>query len=43
MKRQRAIKASLDKLHDSKGIQEESGKYLTSNFYTHKKNIIKMF
>jgi len=26
MKRQRAIKASLDKLHDSKGIQEESGK-----------------
>jgi len=25
MKRQRAIKASLDKLHDSKGVEEESG------------------
>ncbi|ORX43412.1 hypothetical protein BCR36DRAFT_336063 [Piromyces finnis] len=38
MKRQRAIKASLDKLHDSKGIQEESAVYLKEKgnvFYKH--------
>jgi len=38
MKRQRAIKASLDKLHDSKGIEEESAVYLKEKgniFYKH--------
>jgi hypothetical protein len=38
MKRQRAIKASLDKLHDSKGVEEESAIFLKEKgniFYKH--------